>query len=82
MAEPESELMAGLRQALYNRDKDEVLKLLQVLASKGVKVTFKRNDQRLAARMVMTLPPATAQLISRPGTETLAPRSSYYGSPS
>lgn len=78
MAEPEPELMAGLRQALYNRNKEEVLRLLQVLASKGVNVTFTRNNQRIAARLTMTLPPSSAQFVNNPGAGTVVPRRSYY----
>lgn len=81
MVEPEPELMTGLKQALYQRDKEEVLRLLQVLASKGVKVTFKRNNQRVAARLATTLPSSPAQFLNHPGMGTVAPRHSYYGSP-
>ncbi len=79
MVEPE--LMASLRQALYDRDKDEVLRLLQTLTSRGVKVTFKRNNQRVAGRLATTLPSSPAQFLNHPGSGTVVPRPSYYGSP-
>jgi hypothetical protein len=81
MAELEPELMTGLKQALYQKDKGEVLRLLQLLASKGVKVTFKRNNQRVAARLAMTLPSSSEQFLNNPGMGTVVPRPSYYGSP-
>ena len=66
--QPEPELMQELRNALSQSDKEKVLRLLQELAGRRVKVTFTKENSRVRSQY-MTVPASVqAQSQMSPGS--------------